>query len=113
MTLTFSTGEALFQGETVQGALTELDNAVLAFFWVGKEPLLGTLTVTLPDKSSSPLLGDRDQQISLILGAQLAAQTGKMALVSTNIPVSMGNVVGKTLLDLVREILGDRRGKDE
>ena len=67
---------------------------------------MGTLTVTLPDRSSSPLLGDRDRQLGLILGAHIAAITGRMALVSTNLPLSMGEGSGKVLLGLVREIIG-------
>ena len=42
----------------------ELENAVIALFWVGEKPKLGSLSVTLPDKSSSQLLGDRDELLS-------------------------------------------------
>ena len=106
MGLNFSTGQAPFEDRQLHGAVAKLGNAVIAFFWEGEEPRLGTLTVTLPDRSSSPLLGDRDRQIGLILGAQLAAQTGKMALVSTHLPLSMGTAAGRVLLDLARSLLG-------
>jgi len=107
MGLNFSTGQAPFEDRQLHGAVANLGNAVVAFFWEGEEPRLGTLTVTLPDRSSSPLLGDRDRQIGLILGAQIAAQTGKMALVSTHLPLSMGTAAGRVLLDLSRSLLGD------
>ena len=107
MGLDFSTGEVAFQDKVLRGSVTELGNAVVAFFWEGDEPRLGTLTVTLPDRSSSPLLGDRDRQIGLILGAHLAAQTGKMALVSVNLPLGMGDAAGRGLLELVQGLMGD------
>jgi hypothetical protein len=66
---------------------------------------MGTLTVTLPDRTSSPLLGDRDRQLGLILGAQLAALTGKMALVSVNLPVGLGDELGRLLLELARGLV--------
>ena len=112
MGLDFSTGEVAFQNKVLKGSVTELGNAVVAFFWEGDEPRLGTLTVTLPDRSSSPLLGDRDRQIGLILGAHLAAQTGKMALVSVNLPLGMGDAAGRGLLELVQGLMGDI-GKEE
>ncbi|MBL7169089.1 hypothetical protein ISS40_10480 [Candidatus Bathyarchaeota archaeon] len=107
MGLDFSTGEVAFQDKVLRGSVTELGNAVVAFFWEGDEPRLGTLTVTLPDRSSSPLLGDRDRQIGLILGAHLAAQSGKMALVSVNLPLGMGDAAGRGLLELVQGLMGD------
>ena len=106
MGLDFSTGSAPFQDRRLHAAVGELGNAVVAFFWEGDEARLGTLTVTLPDRSSSPLLGDRDRQLGLILGAQIAAITGKMALVSTNLSPAAGEEAGKVLLGLVREIIG-------
>ena len=113
MGLDFSTGEVAFQDKVLKGAVAELGNAVLAFFWEGDEPRLGTLTVTLPDRSSSPLLGDRDRQIGLILGAHLAAQTGKMALVSVNLPLGMGDAAGRGLLELVQSLMGDIGKKED
>jgi hypothetical protein len=110
MSLEFTTGDALHEEKKLHGAVTELENAVVAFFWEGKGPRMGTLTVTLPDRSSSPLLGDRDRQLGLILGSHLAALTGKMALVSVNLPVGLGNDAGRTLLELARGLVG---GEDE
>jgi hypothetical protein len=107
MGLDFSTGEVAFQDKVLRGSVAELGNAMVAFFWEGDEPRLGTLTVTLPDRSSTPLLGDRDRQIGLILGAHLAAQTGKMALVSVNLPLGMGDAAGRGLLELVQGLMGD------
>jgi hypothetical protein len=106
MSLGFTSGEARHEERALHGAVTELENAVVAFFWEGEGPRMGTLTVTLPDRNSSPLLGDRDRQLGLILGAQLAAMTGKMALVSVNLPVGLGDEAGKTLLELARGLVG-------
>lgn len=104
MGLNFSTEDASFQGKLLHGALAELENAVIALFWEGKEPRLGTLTVTLPTKVSSPLLGDRNRLIGQLLGEQLAAIYGKIALVSTNLSVSTGSEAGSILIDLARRL---------
>jgi len=113
MDLDFSTGEAAFQDRVLNGAVTRLENAVVAFFWEGGEPRLGTLTVTLPDRSSSPLLGERDRQIGLVLGAHLAAKSGKMTLVSVNLPLGLGDAAGKVLLGLAERLMGDVGAKED
>jgi hypothetical protein len=112
MSLGFTSGEARHEERVLHGEAAELENAVVAFFWEGEVPRMGTLTVTLPDRSSSPLLGDRDRQLGLILGAQLAALTGKMALVSVNLPVGLGDEAGRTLLELARGLVGKEGEKD-
>ncbi len=106
MTLNFTTGEATFDGKRLHGAVAVLGNAVISLFWEGEEPRLGTLTVTLPNRVSSPLLGERDRLIGQLLGEQLAAAYGRMALVSTNLSVSTGTTAGRTLLDLARRLAG-------
>lgn len=111
MGLNFSTGEADFEGKRLQGAMTELGNAVIALFWEGEEPRLGTLTVTLPNRVSSPLLGDRDSLIGQLLGEQLAVTYGKMAIVSTNLSLSTGSSAGKTLLELASRLKESRGGE--
>lgn len=113
MGLNFSTRDAPFRDKLLHGALAELGNAVIALFWEGDVPRLGTLTVTLPDRSSSPLLGDRDRQIGLILGMHISSQTGKMALVSTNLPLAMGDAAGRVLLELARNLVIDSGKKPE
>jgi hypothetical protein len=113
MGLNFSTGQAPYQDKQLHGAVAELGNAVIALFWEGDEPRLGTTTVTLPDRSSSALLGDRDRQIGLILGAQIAARTGKMALVSTNLPLGLGTEAGRALMDLASGLLGAKEESEE
>jgi hypothetical protein len=105
MSLGFTSGEARHEEKVLHGEAAELENAVVAFFWEGEKPRMGTLTVTLPDRNSSPLLGDRDRQLGLILGAQLSALTGKMALVSVNLPLGLGDEAGKTLLELARGLV--------
>ncbi len=106
----FTSAEARHEERVLHGEVTELENAVVAFFWEGEKPRMGTLTVSLPDRSSSSLLGDRDRQLGLILGSQLAALTGKMALVSVNLPVGLGDEAGRTLLELARGLV---RGEGE
>jgi len=109
MGLNFSTDEVTFEGKRLHGAVAELGNAVIAFFWEGEEPRLGTLMVTLPNRVSSPLLGDRDRLLGQLLGEQLAAAYGKMVLVSTNLSASTGRSAGKNLLDLAKRLT--RRGE--
>jgi hypothetical protein len=104
MGIEFSTRDAPFQERLLHGAAAELGNAVFALFWDGEEPRLGTLTVTLPDGSSSTLLGDRDAQLGQIIGMQIASRTGKIALVSVNLPLSVGNAAGRAMLDLARSL---------
>ena len=113
MSLSFSTLDTPYRDTVFHGALTSLENATVAFFWAGEEPRLGTLTVTLPDRSSSPLLGDRDRQMGLILGARLSSLTSKMALVSTNLPEDVDNEAGKVLLDLAHRLLEDLKESGE
>jgi len=114
MGLNFSTGEATFEGKRLYGALAELGNAIIALFWEGEEPRLGTLTVTLPNRVSSPLLGDRDRLLGQLLGEQLATNYGRMALVSTNLSISTGSAAGRILLDLARRLTSGReRGTSE
>jgi len=108
MGLNFSTGETVFDGRRLNGAVAELGNAVIALFWEGDEPRLGTLTVTLPNRVSSPLLGERDRLIGQLLGEQLAAVCGKMALVSTNLSTSTGTTAGRALLELARRLTRER-----
>ncbi|UCH58040.1 MAG: hypothetical protein JSV18_03865 [Candidatus Bathyarchaeota archaeon] len=113
MGLNLITRDAQFEDKQLHAAVAELGNAVIALFWEGEEPRLGTLTVTLPDRSSASLLGDRDRQLGLILGAQITAMTGKMSLVSTNLPQSLGDAAGRPLLLLARDIIGGRGILDE
>ena len=94
------------------GALTKVSNAVLALFWVGEKALLGTFTVTLPDGSSSSLLGDRDRQMGQILGLHITKETGLMALVSVHIPVGLSQEAGRSLIVLIRNLL-ERLSKDD
>jgi len=108
MGLNFSTGDASFEGKQLHGALAELGNAVIALFWEGDEPRLGTLTVTLPTKVSSPLLGDRDRLLGQLLGEHLAAIYGKIALVSTNLSILTGSEAGRVLIELARRLTGGR-----
>lgn len=105
MDLNFNTGSAQYENIELHGALANLDNAVLVLFWSGEKPVLGTLTVTLPDKNSSRLLGERDSQIALVIGSQVALKTGKMALVSVNLPGDISLGASKVLMGLVQNLM--------
>ena len=75
-------------------------------FWVGDKPKLGSLSATLPDKSSSQLLGDRDEMLSKMIGERIASSSGKIALVSTNLPVGFE---GRVVLRLLNELLSEEK----
>ncbi len=104
MSLKFSEKTATVEEKTLHGSICELENAVLALFWVGEKPKLGSLSVTLPDRTSSQLLGDRGEMLSRMIGERIASGFDKMALVSTNLPVGFE---GKTVLGLLNELLND------
>ena len=104
MSLNFSNKSVLIDEARLYGSIGELENAVIALFWVGEKPKLGSLSVTLPDKSSSQLLGDRDEMLSRMIGERIASSLGKIALVSTNLPVGFD---GRVVLGLLNELIGD------
>jgi hypothetical protein len=109
MSLAFRVGEAKLEGKTIHCGVLELENAVLALFWEGEEPKLGSTTATLPGMASSQLLGDRDQLLGKMLGAQVAAKSGKMSLVSTHLSQGHSEALGRTLLDLARRVMEEEK----
>ncbi len=111
MSIGLKSGEKYYQNIIINGAVTELENAVMAFFWEGKVPRMGTLTVTLPDRNASSLLGERNRQLGLILGAHLSNITGKMALISVNFPEELSFEISKTLIDLARGLV--KKGEED
>ena len=104
MSLNFSTRSVEIDEKILHCSLGELENAVLAFFWVGEKPKLGSLTVTLPDKTSGQLLGDRDEMLSKMIGERIASIFSKIALVSTNLPMDFN---GKAVLRLLNDMLSE------
>ena len=104
MSLKFSEKMVTVEEKMLHGSISELENAVIALFWVGEKPKLGGLSITLPDRSSSQLLGDRDEMLSRMIGERIASDYEKMALVSTNLPMGFD---GKTVLGLLNELLND------
>ena len=106
MSLDFSNKSVDTDEETLYGSIGELENAVIALFWVGDKPKLGSLSVTLPDKSSSQLLGDRDEMLSKMIGERIASSSRKIALVSTNLPVGFE---GRVVLRLLNELLSEEK----
>ncbi len=105
MGLELSTAETLFEGRPLRAALLELGNAVIALFWLGDEPKLGTLTISMPGGVSSPLLGDRDRMLGQVIGERLAHLYGKMALVSINLPQGLGVSAGRIMMKLIGELV--------
>jgi hypothetical protein len=114
MDLKFYSGEAHSNETVLHAVMANLENAVIAVFWEGTEPRFGTLTLSLPNRMSSVLLGDRDGQLCQLLGSQITALTGKMALVTLNLNMSTGDLAGKILLELARDISNKLiKGKDD
>jgi len=109
MSLAFKIGEVELEGKMFHCGVLELENAVFALFWEGVESKLGSMTATLPGMASSQLLGDRDQLLGKMLGTQVVAKTGKLALVSTHLSRDYSEAVGKTLLDLVRRVMEEKK----
>ena len=104
MSLNFSTKSAEVDEKTLYGSIGELENAIIVLFWVGEKPKLGSLSVTLPDKTGSQLLGERDEMVSRMIGERVASGLGKIALVSTNLPMGFD---GRSVLRLLNEMLSD------
>lgn len=104
MSIEFSEKTVTVEEKVLHGSFSELENAVVAFFWVGEKPKMGSLSVTLPDKSGSQLLGDRNEMLSRMIGERIASQFDKIALVSTNLPLEFE---GRPVLELLNELLTD------
>jgi hypothetical protein len=85
MSLNPSTHEVKIGGKIIHGFLIEMANAVIALIWEGSVPRLGTTTITLPDRSSSQVIGERDVIISKMIGERIAVSYNKLAMVSTNL----------------------------
>jgi len=108
MSLAFRVESIEIEGKNLRCGVLELENAVLALFWEGEEPKLGSTMMTIPGMASSPLLGDRDQLLGRVLGTHLAAKFGKMALVSTHVSRGYSEEIGKTLLELARRFTEEK-----
>ncbi len=108
MSLDFSTTSSEFGEKRLHGALAELENAVLAIFWEGERPRLGSMAVTLPGRVSSQLLGERDQMLARLIGEQLSARFGKMVIVSINLSLGTGGAAGRLLLEMAMRLAEGR-----
>lgn len=102
--LSFSQGDTILDGRRLCGAVAELKNAVIALFWEGDEPRMGTLSMTLPGRVSSILLGEKHATLSLMLGDQLSAKYGKMVLVSTYLSALTESSAARSVLELSKKI---------
>lgn len=105
MSLRFSTDEVVYGGLKLQGALAELENAVIALFWEGDKPSLGTITLTLPGGITSTLLGERHHVVGQLMGERLASMYDKMALVSMRMGISTEGKAVKMLLELLKRLM--------
>ncbi|MBD3206439.1 hypothetical protein GF319_08865 [Candidatus Bathyarchaeota archaeon] len=106
MSLEQSSHEKEIEGKNIHASFIEFSNAVLAFIWEGDNPRLGTTTITLPDKTSSQVIGERDVITSKIIGERLAVKYNKLALVSTNLPKDF--LLDQQLFALVDKFTGDK-----
>lgn len=111
MSLELRTAKIPCDGKELTAAFLDLDNAVLYFLWEGATPVLGTLTVSLPGRVSSCVLGERDSLLGSILGDQLSSFFHKMTLVSVNFKTVTGHIVGKRVLEVTRETFMKREAK--
>jgi hypothetical protein len=105
MSLQFKTESIDVEGKILFGALAELDNAVLCIIWMGQPPKLGSITATLPNKTSGQLLGERDTVLSRMIGERLVSRYGKMVIVSSHLPPDYK--AGKEILELVKKLSGE------
>jgi hypothetical protein len=86
MSIKLSSEKVKIGENEIFGSFFEMENAVIVFIWEGPKPRLGTTSITLPDGTSSQVIGERDIMISKVIGERLAQRFGKLALISTNLP---------------------------
>jgi hypothetical protein len=110
MEIGFSTDSVNHGSKKLWGALTTLTNAVVFLVWEGDEPKLGSTSITLPDRTSSQLIGERDQVLSKVIGDFFASRYSKMALVSVNLSRETSLETNSLVLELAKRIAG---GKDD
>ena len=109
MILDFLTETIDYEDININVGVLELDNAVLALFWEGERPKLGSLAVTLPNGTSSQILGERNIMLGNMIGSQLSKKFGKIVLVSINLSRGTALNAGIILLELVGKI---KKGED-
>jgi hypothetical protein len=105
MNIEFLSETIEIDGIRLNGSISELENAVLALFWTGDKPSLGSVTISLPNKTSSQLLGNRDEMLTRMIGELLASKYEKLTLISTNLP--LGFEGSKALFELANRLSGD------
>ncbi|MGQ9679767.1 MAG: hypothetical protein ACUVV4_03245 [Candidatus Bathyarchaeia archaeon] len=110
--LSFSKGDVILEGRRLCCAIAELKNAVIALFWEGDEPKMGTLSVALPGRVSSVLLGEKYSTLSSMVGDQLSAKYGKMVLVSTYLSALTESSAARSILELSRRVSSTFEGGD-
>lgn len=106
MSVKFHSDSFEIDNQKVYAAVSELKNAVLVLCWIGDEAKLGSVTVSLPNKTSSQLIGNRNEILGRMIGERLALKSGKLTMVSTNLPLSFDS--SKKLFDLIDKLTGEK-----
>jgi hypothetical protein len=107
MSLEFISDFIEVDGLRLYGYLSELENAVIALFWTGENPYLGSVSVSLPNRTSSQVLGNRDEFLGKMIGERLASKYMKLVLVSIYLPIGLN--ANKALFELAEKIAGGKR----
>lgn len=107
MSLEFISDFIEVDGIRLYGYLSELENAVIAFFWTGETPYLGSVTVSLPNRTSSQVLGNRDEFLGRMIGERLASKYRKLVMISTYLP--LGIKADKAVFELAEKLIGGKR----
>jgi hypothetical protein len=105
MSVKFHSDSFEIDNQKVYASVSELKNAILVLCWIGDEPKLGSVTISLPKKTSSQLIGNRNEILGRMIGERLAKKSGKLAMVSTNLPIGFDS--SKKLFDLIDKLTGE------
>jgi hypothetical protein len=107
MSLEFLSDFIEVDGLRLYGYLSELENAVIAFFWTGETPYLGSVSVSLPNRTSSQVLGNRDEFLGKMIGERLALKYMKLGMVSIYLPIGLN--ANKAVFELSEKLAGENR----
>jgi hypothetical protein len=106
MSLEFISDFVEVEGIRLYGYISELENAVIAFFWTGENPYLGSVSVSLPNRTSSQLLGNRDEFLGKMIGERLASKYMKLVMVSLHLPIGLD--ANKAVFELAEKLAGGK-----
>lgn len=106
MSVEFHSDSIEIDNQKVFASVSELENAILALCWIGDKAKLGSITISLPNKTSSQLIGNRNEILGRMIGERLSSKSGKLVLVSTNLPFGFNS--SKELIDLLDNLTGEK-----